>query len=117
VGRRVIHKVKNKLTKLTNLHKSEALKKSRFSRANLVVFAIIFASIGGYLIYSSYAAGNTCISATWYGGTSDEITYTFDKSYPCGTFANGDWWVAPNVGDTAVKVISITPDYAGGLNG
>jgi hypothetical protein len=41
----------------TKLHKSEAFKKSRFSRANLVMFAIIFASIGGYLIYSSFAAG------------------------------------------------------------
>jgi hypothetical protein len=57
VGRRVIHKVKNNLTKLTKLHKSEAFKKSRFSRANLTVFAIIFASIGGYLIYRSFAAG------------------------------------------------------------
>jgi hypothetical protein len=42
---------------LNKFIKSEAFKKSRFSRANLTVFAIIFASIGGYLIYSSFAAG------------------------------------------------------------
>jgi len=52
--------VKNNLRKLTNLHKSEAFKHSRFSRANLTIFAIIFASIGGYLVYSSFAAGGTC---------------------------------------------------------
>jgi hypothetical protein len=54
--------VKHKLPKLTNLtklsklHKSETLKHSRFSRANLVTFAIIFACVGGYLLYSSFAA-------------------------------------------------------------
>jgi hypothetical protein len=64
VGRREIHKVKNDLTKLTKLHKSEALKKSRFSRANLIVFAIIFASIGGYFIYSSFAATTDCSGIT-----------------------------------------------------
>jgi hypothetical protein len=45
---------------LTKLHRVESLKKSRFSRANLAVFAIIFASIGGYLIYSSFAAVPAC---------------------------------------------------------
>ena len=49
--------MKNKLTNLTKLHKTEAFKHSRFSRANLTIFAIIFAAIGGYLIYSSFAAG------------------------------------------------------------
>jgi hypothetical protein len=62
-------KVKNHLTKLTKLHKSEAFKKSRFSRANLVVFAIIFASIGGYLIYSSFAASGTGVAAETENGT------------------------------------------------
>jgi hypothetical protein len=49
--------VKQHISKLTKLHKSDALKHSRFSRANLAIFAVIFASIGGYLIYSSFAAG------------------------------------------------------------
>jgi hypothetical protein len=52
--------VKHHLTKLTKLHKSEALKNSRFSRANLVIFAVIFVAIGGYFIYSSFAAGAAC---------------------------------------------------------
>jgi hypothetical protein len=45
-----------KTAKLRNLHKSEALKSSSFSHANLTIFAIIFAAIGGYFIYSSFAA-------------------------------------------------------------
>jgi hypothetical protein len=31
----------------------------RFSKANLTVFALLFAAIGGYIIYSSFAAGFT----------------------------------------------------------
>jgi hypothetical protein len=44
-----------------NLHKyfsnPRALSAARFSKANVVVFAVIFAAIGGYIIYSSFAAG------------------------------------------------------------
>jgi hypothetical protein len=40
------------------------------------------------------------------------ITWTFDKEYPCGQFANGDWWV---VGP--VVVIEISPGLANGRNG
>jgi hypothetical protein len=49
--------VKHSLKNLTKLHKTEALKRSRFSRANLAVFALIFVGVGGFLIYSSFAAG------------------------------------------------------------
>jgi hypothetical protein len=43
--------------KLHSLFSRQTLFSSRFSRSNLVVFAIIFASIGGYIIYSSFASG------------------------------------------------------------
>lgn len=51
-------------------------------------------------------------------GTSDQvskdgITWYFDRSYPVGTFANGDWWVA---GDTVI-IERITPDFDGAKNG
>jgi streptogramin lyase len=49
--------VKKHISKLTKLHKSGALKHSRFSRVNLSVFALIFVCIGGYLLYSSFATG------------------------------------------------------------
>jgi hypothetical protein len=58
-GREVKHQVKKHLRNLTKLHKSEALKRSRFSRANLIIFAIVFSSIGGFLIFRSFAAGPT----------------------------------------------------------
>jgi hypothetical protein len=37
--------------------RSKSLHSSRFSKANLTIFSVIFAAIGGYLIYSSFAAG------------------------------------------------------------
>jgi hypothetical protein len=40
------------------------------------------------------------------------ITWTFDKEYPCGQFANGDWWV---VGP--VTVTEISPGLSDGRNG
>ena len=40
------------------------------------------------------------------------ITFTFDKSYECGNFANGDWWVVGPVTLTA-----ISPNASGGRNG
>lgn len=45
------------------------------------------------------------------------ITFQFDKEYPCGRFVNGDWWVIPGKGDTSVRITRITPDFAGGRNG
>jgi hypothetical protein len=40
------------------------------------------------------------------------ITWTFDKQYQTGQFANGDYWVMG-----PVKITRITPDYSGGHNG
>ena len=51
-------------------------------------------------------------------GTSDrvtvgEITWFFDKAYPIGKFANGDYWVA---GDTVI-IKKISPDFDGQQHG
>jgi hypothetical protein len=51
--------------------------------------------------------GQRASKITQYG-----ITWTFDKEYEYGQFANGDYWV---VGP--VKIASITPTPAGGRNG
>ncbi len=40
------------------------------------------------------------------------VTYTFDKAYPAGKFANGEWWVKG-----PVVITRITPDAVGGQNG
>jgi hypothetical protein len=42
---------------LTKSFKSKTISSSRFSRANLTIFAIIFAAIGGYVVFKSFAAG------------------------------------------------------------
>lgn len=45
------------------------------------------------------------------------VTFTFDKRYPCGTFANGDYWVTPETPDGTVVVNSISPAFDGSANG
>lgn len=45
--------------------------------------------------------------------TQNGVTFTFDKPYPVGQFVNGDWWVLPNVGDSAVTVTAISPVVTG----
>jgi hypothetical protein len=59
------------------------------------------------------AAAGTCSQVQQYG-----VTFTLDRAYPCGQFANGDYWVTPVDGSAGkVKVTSISPAFAGGHNG
>src|SRR5579862_567613 len=65
---------------------SKMLKHSRFSKANLAVFVLIFAAIGGYLLFSSYATSNMtgasqgicspspCTQGTLPNSTTNEVT-------------------------------------------
>ncbi len=46
-----------KLKKLPKLPKEDLFSRSRFSKPNLLIFAFIFAAVGGYFIYSSFASG------------------------------------------------------------
>jgi hypothetical protein len=111
VGRKVKPSVKHHLSKLTKLHKSEALKKSRFSRANLAIFAIIFAAIGGYLIYSSFAATTTCTSHA----TTANFASTFSSSTGGQTIclAAGNYGTF-NGGTKSSPGVIITSDTAAG---
>ncbi|GAM17467.1 hypothetical protein SAMD00019534_006420 [Acytostelium subglobosum LB1] len=43
------------------------------------------------------------------------ITFTFDKAYKCGTFANGDYWVITNGSYVTIK--TITPAFTGQYHG
>jgi hypothetical protein len=74
------------MPRLKNL---QSLKRSRFSRANLAIFAIIFASIGGYLLYSSFASGPTLPSGVTLqqvdGGSNYYCAHSF--TYAC----NAGW--------------------------
>lgn len=49
----------------------------------------------------------TAASVSQYG-----ITWYFDKAYPIGKFANGDWWVRG-----PARITNITPAFGGGRNG
>jgi len=56
---------------------------------------------------------SSCSSVQQYG-----VTFTLDRAYPCGQFANGDYWVTPVEGSLGkVNVLSITPAYNNGRNG
>jgi len=48
--------------------------------------------------------------------STSKITFEFDKSYPCGQFINGDWWVSSNKKGPVI-IRSITPEYHDGMNG
>jgi hypothetical protein len=87
--------VKHHLSKLSNLHKSEALRRSRFSKVNLALFAVIFAGIGGYLIFRSFAASANVFVATT---GNDATCVRGDSTKPCKTL-NKAYQIAQS-GDT-----------------
>ena len=87
--------------------KDKSLKVSSFSKSHLLVFIILFGSIGGYAVYRGLAAEATCSSVNQYG-----VTFSFSSSYACGQYANGDWWV---LGPATITAIS--PAFDGTNNG
>lgn len=46
-----------------------------------------------------------------------DITFTFDKPYRCGQYANGDWWVVTDPETKSVVIDRISPDFENGRNG
>lgn len=64
-------------------------------------------------VFSYSTLVTMCSQVQQYG-----VTFTLDRAYPCGQFANGDYWVTPLEGSLGkVKVLSITPAYQEGRNG
>jgi hypothetical protein len=60
-GIKVKHKVKHFKHKLSE---KEGFVHSRFSKTNLAIFGVIFAAIGGFFIYSSFAASTATVTVT-----------------------------------------------------
>ena len=58
------------------------------------------------------AAGQTCDQVAQNG-----VTFVFDRSYPCGQFANGDFWVTPDAAGGTVTITAITPAFDGDHHG
>jgi hypothetical protein len=74
VAKKTVHRIK-KMHK--SVFKGEMLNQSRFSAANLAVFALIFAGIGTYAIFHSSAATDLYVSSS--GSSSGSCT----QSTPC----------------------------------
>jgi hypothetical protein len=45
------------------------------------------------------------------------VVFAFDGQYPCGSFANGDPWVAPREAGREVVVVSVSPGATAGRHG
>ncbi len=79
---------------------------------------IVTAKILFFFSPSALAENNTCTDITYPApsGHLNDITFTFDKAYHCGKFANGDWWVSGN-DSNGVIITNITPELSDGRNG
>lgn len=70
--------------RLHKLIKKSSFSSSRFSRTNLIIFALIFAALGGYLIFHSFAAGSPDISAEAENGTLSGNASTLNDTNASG---------------------------------
>jgi hypothetical protein len=82
--------MKRHIPKINKLRKGDTLKHARFSLANIVIFSIIFAAIGGYLIYSSFAVGPPTLTPVdggtdYYSKFSNPLPITPDY-FPIGVW-------------------------------
>lgn len=59
------------------------------------------------------ASGQTCSSVTYNSPSGNNIVFTFDRTYQCGQFANGDWFVSPDSPGGSVNLVSVTPSMTG----
>jgi hypothetical protein len=104
--------VKHHLSKLSNLHKSEALRRTRFSKASLVIFALIFAAIGGYLIYRSFAAAsdtaNLWVDTNGGSCTRSATPVTYNDATACSSFDTA--YSAASYGDLVYVKAGNYPD-------
>lgn len=79
---------RTKSTMMPKIFMSSTFKRSRFSKANLAIFAVFFAVIGGYIIFRSFAAGpnntaaNIFISASGSDTGSNCIRFSTPQSTP-----------------------------------
>lgn len=61
---------------------------------------------------ASPTAANTCTQIAQSG-----VTFVFDRAYPCGTFANGDYWIMPVAAGGTATITAITPAFTGAKHG
>lgn len=79
----------------------------------LVAAAVVLAVVcGAVRAQAQSCQGGSDSSISQYG-----ITITFDQSYSCGTFANGDYWVVPPSPGGTVTIDAMTPVFDGAEHG
>lgn len=89
--------------------------KNSFSRC----LASALGGLAVMLLSAAASAGEQTCSGIKYpapSGQKNDIVFVFDKSYVCGQFANGDWWVSADESGM-VTLVSIQPDAEDGANG
>src|SRR5438309_2120170 len=72
---------KNKIV-LRKLLKPKSFNNSRFSKASLIIFGLIFAILGGYIIYKSFAANNGPLNGPSSLPARTEVAFDAEH-FPC----------------------------------
>jgi Purple acid Phosphatase, N-terminal domain len=107
---------------LTNQYGSNQVIASLVTSHQIDLTGLLASTTYHFSVTSADSSGNSASSADATFRTADRpkagsrqtitqygITWSFDKAYPAGQFANGDWWV---VGP--IKIVKIDPPSAGG---
>ena len=77
-----------------------------------LVFCLV-AKVNAFPEQTSLCSDVTYLSPA---GTRTLVKFYFAEKYPCGRFANGDWWVSPAESGSVV-IDRVTPDGTKDLNG
>ena len=85
------------------------------SRNMAGLFLFLFTSLSASQVMAQARCASVRYDAP--SGSANAIQFGFDHAYPCGQFANGDWFVTPDTPDGAVTITAITPDMTNGRNG
>eukprot|EP01133_Synstelium_polycarpum_P019212 gene19212-23018_t len=80
---------------------------------SLLQILVVVCSLGAITL----ASAQSCTSGSASSISQWGITFTFDKAYPCGQFANGDYWVTPTTAGGKVKLTAMTPAFTGTRHG
>jgi hypothetical protein len=75
------------LNKASNLKRDGFINNTRLSRTHLTIFCVIFAAIGGYIIYSSFAAN---VTLTIDGNTKNQTMDGFGTAINSHSWDNGN---------------------------
>ena len=80
-----------------------------------VLCALVLGSV--LMLLSARASAQSCAAGSDSAVSQYGVTVTFDQSYTCGLFANGDYWVAPASPGGTVTIVTMTPDFTGSAHG